>query len=185
MGRQFIFGYGSLVNVATHDYGQAHHATLQGWRRVWQHTKLRDLAYLSAVPDEDSSIQGVVLDVPDADPALENREAAYGRADVSGLVSHKLGPDISVDVFAIEPGIHAPHSAASTLLLSYIDVVVQGYLREMGEAGVARFFESTDGWGGRIIDDRAAPLYPRHQVLTREEIALTDHWLTRLAAQVE
>jgi len=185
MGRQFIFGYGSLVNSATHDYGQVHHATLRGWRRVWQHTKLRDLAYLSAVPDPNGSITGVVLAVPTGDPALENREAAYARANVSGQLSHGLGPDISVDVFAIERDLHGPLSAASTLLLSYIDVVVQGYLREMGEAGVARFFESTDGWGGRIINDRAGPHYPRHQELTREETALTDHWLDQLSAEME
>ncbi|MDX5384038.1 MAG: gamma-glutamylcyclotransferase, partial [Rhodobacterales bacterium] len=34
----FFFGYGSLVNRATHDYGQARAATLPGWRRAWRHT---------------------------------------------------------------------------------------------------------------------------------------------------
>ena len=43
---------------------------------------------------------------------------------------------------------HTIHPQPKTpILLSYLDVVVQGYLAEFGEAGVARFFASTDGWG--------------------------------------
>ncbi|WP_010137298.1 hypothetical protein [Oceanicola sp. S124] len=57
---------------------------------------------------------------------------------------------------------------------------MQGYLDEFGEAGVARFFETTDGWGAPIRDDRAAPLYPRAQKLSPAERALVDRWLAKL-----
>ena len=66
------------------------------------------------------------------------------------------------------------------ILLSYLDGVVQGYTREFGEAGAEAFFDTTDGWGMAVLDDRAAPLYPRAQALTPQERALTD----RLLAQV-
>ena len=56
----------------------------------------------------------------------------------------------------------------------YLDVVVQGFLREFGEAGAQRFFETTDGWEVGIVNDRAAPLYPRHRVLSAEERAFVD-----------
>ena len=55
---------------------------------------------------------------------------------------------------------------------------------EFGEAGVARFFATTDGWDTPILDDRAAPLYPRHQLLTPAERALTDHHLATLNARL-
>jgi hypothetical protein len=58
-------------------------------------------------------------------------------------------------------------------------VVVQGYLREFGEEGVTRFFTTTHGWDAPILDDRAAPRYPRHQPVTATERAITDAHLWR------
>jgi hypothetical protein len=56
-------------------------------------------------------------------------------------------------------------------------VVVQGYLREFGEAGVKRFFDTTDGWEAPVLNDRADPVYPRHRVLTADERTLVDDLL--------
>ncbi len=185
MTEQFIFGYGSLVNTATHDYGQAHVAELNGWRRVWHYTTLRDLAYLSAIPDPESTIKGVVLQAPALDAKLEEREQAYVRHPVSHAITHsaKTAPDISV--FAIPPKVHRPRHTNSALLLSYIDVVVQGYMREFGETGVQGFFETTHGWGAPILDDRTNPIYPRHQRLSKQETELTDHYLNTLSSVVK
>jgi hypothetical protein len=47
---------------------------------------------------------------------------------------------------------------------------------------VARFFDSTHGWHTPVLDDRAAPRYPRHQPPCPEAQALTDHHLARVAA---
>ena len=51
-----------------------------------------------------------------------------------------------------------------------------------GAAGVADFFATTDGWEAPILNDRAAPQYPRHQRLTGEEHELVDHWLGEIRA---
>ena len=185
MSEQFIFGYGSLVNTATHDYGQVHVAELKGWRRVWHYTSLRDLAYLSAIPDQGSTIMGVVLKVPPMDANLENREQAYARHHVSDTVTHPLKIASDINVFAIPPKVHRPCQAESTLLLSYIDVVVQGYMRKFGEPGVQQFFETTFGWGAPVLDDRANPIYPRHQRLSKQETELTDHYLNTLSSVVK
>jgi hypothetical protein len=64
-------------------------------------------------------------------------------------------------------------------------VVVQGFLHEFGEAGVAAFFDTTDGWDTPVLNDRAAPRYPRHKVLSAAETALVDDHLARLSARVE
>ncbi len=64
--------------------------------------------------------------------------------------------------------------------MSYLDVVIQGYLTEFGEEGAARFFETTSGWNAPLLNDRAAPLYPRAQSLTVDETAFIDQALARL-----
>lgn len=46
------------------------------------------------------------------------------------------------------------------VLLSYLDVVVQGYFREFGRKGVVHFFEMTEGWHAPVLNDRANPIYP-------------------------
>jgi hypothetical protein len=181
----FIFGYGSLVNRATHNYSTTHLAELKGWRRAWRHTTLREVAFLNAVPDPKSCIKGLIVAISDNEPSLDRREYAYSRTDVSGSVDHGLEPPVEIKVFAIPPGQHQKPSNDHIILLSYIDVVVQGYWQEYGEAGVRDFFETTDGWEARILDDRAAPRYPRHQVLDADQRALTDHWLRALSAVVQ
>ncbi|NHX28262.1 gamma-glutamylcyclotransferase, partial [Escherichia coli] len=87
MSDPFFFGYGSLVNRATHDYARAYPATVRGWRRAWRHTRLRKLAYLSAVPDAAGEIDGLIAAVPGHDwAALDARERAYLRHPVAGPV---------------------------------------------------------------------------------------------------
>src|SRR6056297_1538246 len=180
----YFFGYGSLVNRATHGFDGARAARLSGWRRVWRHTTLRPVAYLTVVPDAGAEIDGLIAPVPGADwPALDEREAAYIRAPAAHQVRHDLPHAPEIAVYTIPEGLHGAPDEAHPILLSYVDVVVQGYLREFGEAGVARFLETTHGWDAPILDDRAAPRYPRYQVLSGEERDLTDRHLDRLGVR--
>ena len=70
------------------------------------------------------------------------------------------------------------------MLLSYVDVVVQGYRQQFGAQGVADFFATTDGWEAPILDDRAAPRYPRAQRLDRADQLLVDHHLAAVGARI-
>lgn len=179
----FFFGYGSLVNRKTHDYEQAHPAQITGWRRSWRRSPLRDLCYLTAVPDADCTIDGLIAAVPNSDwQALDIRERAYLRQDATRQVRHEVNHDPEVAIYAIAPDAHHPPTPENPILLSYLDVVVQGYLTEFGEEGVARFFDTTDGWHAPILNDRAKPVYPRAQSLSRTETALVDTYLTRYTA---
>ncbi|MCB2116245.1 MAG: gamma-glutamylcyclotransferase [Rhodobacteraceae bacterium] len=168
-----FFGYGSLVNRATHDNAPATPARLSGWRRIWRHTYLRDWPYLSAEP-ADAAIDGLIAAVPGDDWAvLDRREAAYRRHP---LAHDRLSPAPDwahrIEVYAVDEA-HALPPNGHPILLSYLDTVVQGFLREFGERGVADFFATTAGWTA-ILDDRTAPHYPRHQPTTKAERALTD-----------
>ena len=176
----YFFGYGSLVNRGTHAYEHAQTATLTGWRRLWRHTGLRKLAYLSVVPDPTSTIEGLIAAVPQNDwAALDLREANYARLSAAHQISHKMDHQPEIAVYSIPEGDHQAPTQQHPVLLSYIDVVAQGYMHEFGLEGAKQFFASTGGWDIPVLDDRAAPIYPRHRTLTRAETAFVD---TELAA---
>lgn len=180
----YFFGYGSLVNTATHDYSDPQPARLAGWQRSWCHTALRDVAFLSAVPARGVTIDGLIASVPGADwEALDAREFAYQRIPTQS-VEHPLATTPEISVYSVPQGNQNQGSTRHPILLSYLDVVVQGYHKVFGESGVADFFATTSGWDCPILDDRAAPRYPRHQLLTQMETTLVDHHLSQLDAHI-
>ncbi|WP_425045129.1 gamma-glutamylcyclotransferase family protein [Primorskyibacter sp. S87] len=174
----YFFGYGSLVNGATHDFPDLQPARLKGWRRAWRHTDLRPVAFLTAIPDPDTEIDGMIAHVPNDDwSALDQREWAYDRIPATGSITHPIKHPVEIAVYAVPPNRQAEPSNRHPVLLSYLDVVVQGYLRNYGVEGARRFFETTDGWDAPVLDDRIEPRYPRHQQLRPEETNFVDREL--------
>ncbi len=174
-----FFGYGSLVNRATHAYPGAQPASLAGWRRVWVHVAVRPVAFLSVEPAPGVTIAGLVADVPGADwAALDAREFAYARHPVMAATGAGAVP---AQVYAVPQG--QPPSQRHPILLSYLDAVVQGFLREYGPAGAEAFFATTQGWDAPVLDDRATPRYPRAQALTPADRATVDAALTALGVR--
>ena len=170
-----FFGYGSLVNLATHDYLSPRPARLPGWRRVWRTTRLRRAAYLSAEPAPGVTIAGLVANIPGADwTALDAREAAYTRIDISDTIGV---PDCAIyrvaDLYLADAGAEAP------ILRSYLETVAQGFFDLHGARGVEDFFATTANWTA-ITDDRAAPLYPRYRPSTPKVTALLEQHLACL-----
>lgn len=174
-----VFGYGSLVNRATHDYADTRPAVAVGWRRAWRRTSLRPVSFLTVVPDSATEIDGLVAAVPEAAwSGLDAREGAYERVALAEVRHH--GDNAATAIYAIPDGHHEVPGHENPILLSYLDTVLQGYLLTFGEAGVARFVETTDGWHAPVVDDRAAPRYSRASSLTAGERAMVDGWLARL-----
>ncbi len=177
-----FFGYGSLVNLATHDYADPQPATLTGWRRVWVHSALRQVAFLSVEPAPGMTIAGITAAVPGGDwAALDRREAAYDRRDVTHQVMP--GHDTPVATYQASVAHLAAPSDRHPILLSYIDVVVQGFLTVHGQDGAEAFFATTHGWDAPILNDRDDPRYPRHQKLTAAQSAYIDDTLKRLGSR--
>lgn len=178
MNDPFFFGYGSLVNRNTHAYDDAFRARLKGWRRAWRHTKGRGGPYLTGVPSATSQIDGLVARVPGADWALlDAREFGYQRHVILEGLAHEAALEVNAQIYAVPQASMMSPPVPAPILLSYLDVVIQGYLREFGESGAIAFFETTDGWDTPVQDDRTAPAYPRHQVLSRAERAFVDDQL--------
>ena len=110
-----VFGYGSLMNPATHDYADLRPARLEGWRRRWAHAEGRPAAFLTAERAPGLAIDGAVADVPPvAWPALDAREAAYDRHDVSEALTPPCG---RVVVYAVPGARQGPPTARHPVLL--------------------------------------------------------------------
>ncbi|MGC3938476.1 gamma-glutamylcyclotransferase family protein [Roseobacter sp. EG26] len=185
MNDPYFFGYGSLVNTKSHDYPDPRPATLHGWRRAWVATPRFGVVLLTGVRAPGHSIQGLIAAVPGADwAALDAREGGYNRLSANGSVTHDHPATPEIAVYAVAPE-NRLERAEHMILLSYLDVVVQGFHEVFGETGVQGFFDTTDGWDTPILNDRADPVYPRHQELTKDQTALVDHHLARLSAQVK
>ena len=176
MSDPYFFGYGSLVNLATHNYGDPRPATLRGWRRLWCETSYRKAAFLSIAPAPGAQIQGLMARVKDGDwQALDAREAGYERQEAAHQITHDLAQQVPCAVYAISLSKTAEEGPSSApILLSYLDVVLQGFMQIYGELGARGFMDTTDQWDRPVLDDRAAPLYPRHQKLEHKQRQLVD-----------
>ena len=157
MRGEYVFGYGSLVNLATHGYADIRPARLRGWRREWRHAAGRQVAFLTVVPSDGDQIDGVTACVPLKDWAeLDAREASYIKQTTEAATPM---PDGKLCLYHAPRDLHPPAAKPLPILLSYLDVVVQGYLQAFGEQGVEAFFQTTDGWDAHILNDRDAPRY--------------------------
>ena len=135
-------------------------------------------------PSPGDRIDGLIAAVPGADwEALDERETFYERV-VAEDVSHPLPEPPAIQIYHAPVAMHPPAEGLQPIHLSYLDVVVQGFLAEFGTPGVARFFETTDGWEAPVLNDRAAPRYPRHQRLETGERDLVDQHLDAVGVQI-
>ncbi|MEM9999284.1 MAG: gamma-glutamylcyclotransferase family protein [Pseudomonadota bacterium] len=184
------FGYGSLVNPATHRtpvLGYAP-ARLRGWRRSWVARpggyEGQRIALLSASPDGSNGfLEGlVVFDHASSLAALDEREAGYRRVE---LDRHDIDGDVAIPdgcplyVYeALNPG---DRPISSAILQSYLDAVLQGYAAMHGRDAVDRFMAITDNFDTPILSDRADPLYPRAVQLSDGQRAHIDAVTASLA----
>lgn len=177
-----VFGYGSLVNVATHrtPVVATMSAELTGWRRVWKRRppnldSPRDgIAFLSAERAPGVTIQGVVMvDSAASLPDLDRREALYDRVpldprSVRLLDDHPaLAPDVPFFIYRAAASFDA--GPAPRMIRSYLDAVFQGYIARFGEGAVEAFLASTANSALEIEEDRDGPIYPRAVTLSAAE----------------
>lgn len=138
-----------------------------------------DVAFLSVTPDPLSSISGLVADVGDIGwDALDLREESYDRLVLD------TDPLVGIAMYKASAAAMSMENLGQPILLSYLDCVVQGFHQVFGTDGVRDFFRSTTGWHTPILNDRAAPIYPRAGVLSGAETTLVDDHITMVGATV-
>ncbi len=184
------FGYGSLVNRATHRTViiDAAPARLIGWRRCWRPRP--DMpgfpAALLTICEEPGAVCDglLVFDHARNLAAIDEREARYRRIAVppERLETERPVPaGCPVYVYQAETDI-PQHPEPPKILQSYLDAVCQGFFNVHGEEGLRRFIEETDGFETPVHADRLEPAYPRAVRLAETERALFDTLLeARLA----
>lgn len=178
------FGYGSLVNPATHrtkSFGYAN-AQLRGWQRRW--TARPDIhpepiALLTSSPDapKDNWLSGLlVFDHIDSLPALDAREAGYDRRTIEpdALIAEGVAVPDNCPIYAYEGRSPQRPDVEHMILQSYLDAVLQGYAHRYGVDAVKAFVDSTASFDMPILRDRAVPQYPRSVALSDDERALID-----------
>lgn len=185
MKDDWFFGYGSLVNRATHAHGRAHCASLQGWRRVWRVPAGEHVPVLSIAPDPATRIDGLVAHLAGGDwTALDLREAGYDRLPVpQAALAHAAPHDLRAQVYAVDLTTSRAPGADDRLRLSYLDVVAEGFVTEYGAEGLARFIATTSDWAP-VENDRAQPLYPRARPVSAQIRALLDAHLAQIGVPV-
>lgn len=182
------FGYGSLVNRATHrtEIVAARPCRLSGWRRFWRPRpdmpfdplRATQVSLLTVRRLPDSWIDGLlVFDRIENLPAIDAREAHYERRTVPAtdieLRLGKLPGGCEIFVYEARSGL-PEYGGSCPILQSYLDAVLQGFLTEHGEEGLRSFVLDTDGFETLVLSDRHAPVYPRAVTLTSSERMLID-----------
>lgn len=176
--RTWIFGYGSLINraslrhtLADEAVGEVVPGRIGGWRRSWSNRVVaRGRTGLGARSEARARINGVAIELLDPDfAALDAREAGYVRQRVEEqtLVDGELWLYTKAD--------GAPASADFPVALSYLEVVLAGCLA-LGRDFAIEFLTETPGLTA-LMNDRAAPVYPRRVPLTADETATIDNLL--------
>ncbi len=161
---RWIFGYGSLVNAATHELEPIYPARLSGWCRDWRKHGAPGKVSLSVLTIEREAathIDGLIARVrPDQWAALCERESGY---DLVALNRDELtheGPD-GLTIHTFQSRSTAQGGPDGPIMQSYLDCVLQGFEKVFDEAALSRFFASTRSWDVPVRRDRNAPVYPR------------------------
>lgn len=139
-----------------------HAGSLEPGRRL----SASDIALLSVHRSPGTLMNGMlVIDRLCELPGLDDRERLYDRVVIDRTDLELFGhcdhlDEIAPENLFIYVGQERPDDD-SLLLQSYLDVVMSGFLRVHGEAGLPAFLQSTVGFQRRIVPDRHTPIYPR------------------------
>ncbi len=179
-----IFSYGSLVNPDTLDFSaKAYPARVKGYCRSWGHcVSLHgfNLRALTVVKRKFCEIEGVVL-VADESIAqiLNKREIGYKPVRVTPVLKDENYQHYAENSYLYigKKEFQDLHNVNYSIPQSYLDCVLDGYLKLGGTKSAFQFIESTDGWDVPIMNDRNSPKYPRALELTDNRIQEIDRIL--------
>ena len=172
MSRQFLFGYGSLINQESRSItGITKNpvvVTVRGFERSWcvQSPSMR-LTGLGIFPNADARCNGVLVELdPDQLAAFDERELGGSDENYARVqVPHRAveGPSLPGSAIVWAYIVRKPSLPTSPFPIaqSYLDVILMGCL-DFGEPFAAEFVGTTSGWDSPWVDDRSSPRYVRH-----------------------
>ena len=168
--REYIFGYGSLINrgsliqtLGPEEFGEIVPGRIDGFQRSWSNrVEALGRTGLSVRPRAGASINGVAIEIREGYlEALDRRETGYGRLAVAeqDLVAGRLW------LYAVPDP--RPPTPDYPVAISYLECVLAGCLAE-SEAFALEFIRSTRSWDAPLWNDRDKPQYMRRTALDAE-----------------
>jgi hypothetical protein len=176
-----LFAYGSLVNLSTIAADvQVHRAAANGWVRQWRDPRSVDtgiICGLTISPRIGMAIDGLLLQ---GGQTFVDEIRAREADDLATTIRVVLdrGDVVEARTYVV-PTVRARWADPNCpICLSYLDCILEGYLR-LGPEAIDRFIETTEGWSLPLMNDRAAPRYPRPVKLSAEEKIAVDECLRK------
>lgn len=178
-----IAGYGSLLSQYSREtYSQILSTSLavdvKGWQRGWiTRSTTEHQTYAGAVPDSNSRLCAQLIALQ-FDEKFEKREKDYrfSRLQLSDIDLNEIQAKHqnsqaweallrlldSVPIYICETLDAQTSSTDFPVNYSYINTCIQGSYEKRANAGIASFFEHTQGWDSGVFnDDITNPLYSR------------------------
>jgi len=159
-----VFAYGSLVGRRSRDFiAEATPATLEGWNRSWSHgirTKRGNVCALTVVSKPQSMLRGVVLQCDKATlRTLDKREDGYSRKEVNVVLD--TGHRSRSWLYVGRRDRRVDGEDGYSIWMSYLLVVLAGYLELGGPRALQDFYGTTVGWNMPVEHDEREPKYTR------------------------
>ena len=183
-GRDYIFGYGSLINSISRNRTcscvPSYEASVSGFKRGWYYRDLlRDMTEVGVVLDEKAICNGVLFEVlEDNFRFLDEREVGYDRVLVPFNrvdckdTNCKLGENDRVWIYILKEPIFP--SVGFPIAQSYIDIIITGCL-DFSEKMAREFIRSTCAWDYVWVDNRCGGKKENHKLvddILRDELGL-------------
>lgn len=176
-----VFGYGSLVNSATLPAGVGlQRGSITGWVRQWRNPRIVStgtICGLTVARRHGIVLQGAVFQ---ADSELETSLSIREGEDElvrEGVTLLDSGSTLTADLFVTPTSKLVWANDDCPICVSYLDCILQGFLRLYDRLGVENFLDSSEGWHLPLCHDREEPRYPRAIMLDPSERALIDDCL--------
>ncbi|KAI9006359.1 hypothetical protein DFJ74DRAFT_625244 [Hyaloraphidium curvatum] len=174
--RQFVFGYGSLLNEHSRRRtvpasSTAFPCLLKGYTRSWNYDCRSTYTAVGLLPDPAGVVNGVLIPLEEADLAhLDQRECDYERVVLNPrslcLIDDGRSPlpvasahGATIHTYVSRDPSHKP-SSTIPIAQSYVDCIMQGATATLGDefarmfARLTRDWASLDSDGPAWVDDR-------------------------------
>lgn len=187
-----VLGYGSLMNQSSREtYNNINSLCLpvkvHGWKREWVTRSVAEQqTYVGAIQAQNSVINAQA--VPSViDQMLLKREVDYRFVEIqpdSVQFTREVCPEIrqkinNSNIYICESLLIEAPTKKFPVYQSYLDTCLAGCIEVGGEMEATAFMRSTSGWPSfGVIDDRAAPRYPRVGHISKESYEIIDSVLS-------
>ncbi|WP_051275523.1 hypothetical protein [Aestuariibacter salexigens] len=194
----YLVAYGSLLSIHSRQHFSGVTAptlpvSVRGWRRAWiTRSSGERQTYVGALADNNGMFNAAIIPVS-LNPSLHKREQDYEFVAVAHEqlelhVDEAHHASISGRLRDAKVWICQSREAQLAewdfpIYQSYVDTCLSGCLESGVEDFAARFVQSTAHWDTHLVNDRAAPKYPRAAPLKPDFARMIDEVMEKFGVE--